>query len=129
MKIVATHSIDADTAYVAFGDDREVVETIALGYDADVKPVGMALNADGSTLYVANGRANTVSVVDPSNGRISKTIAVGQRVWGIAFAHSSGKLYAANGLSNNVSVIDTNSNSVVATLPAGDGPWGVAIRE
>lgn len=42
MKIVATHSIDADTAYVAFGDDREVVETIA-----PVDDVAIDLDVDG----------------------------------------------------------------------------------
>lgn len=49
MKIVVTHSIDADTAYVAFGDDRQVVETIApiddvaIDLDAEGRIVGIEL--------------------------------------------------------------------------------------
>ena len=42
MKIIATHSIGADTAYVAFGDDRDVVETIA-----PIDDVAIDLDADG----------------------------------------------------------------------------------
>lgn len=42
MKIVATHSIDADTAYLAFGDDREVVETVA-----PMDDVAIDLDAEG----------------------------------------------------------------------------------
>lgn len=42
MKIVATHSIAGDTAYITFGDDREVVETVA-----PIDDVAIDLDADG----------------------------------------------------------------------------------
>jgi len=60
--------------------------------------------------------------------QIVTTVAVGQRVWGIALTPDGKRLYAANGLSNDVSVIDTASNNRVASVKAGDGPWGVAVR-
>lgn len=42
MKIVATHSIEADTAYIALGEDREIVETIA-----PIDDVSIDLDAEG----------------------------------------------------------------------------------
>ena len=110
-------------------ETHKVINTVSLAYIADVKPVGMAVSSYCSTLYIANGRANTVTLLETSGFSILKTIAVGQRVWGIALSRTKNKVYAANGLSNDVSVIDTNSNSVVATITAGQGPWGVAVRE
>ena len=108
---------------------HKVLDTVSLAYNADVKPVGMAITSNGADFYVANGRANTVSLLDTQTFQIQKTIAVGQRVWGIGLSSSSGKLYAANGLSNDISVIDTATNTLVATIPGGQGPWGIAIRE
>ena len=39
---------------------------------------------DGKKLYVANGVANTVSVVDTEARAVTATIRVGQRPWGVA---------------------------------------------
>ncbi|HEU4769839.1 MAG TPA: hypothetical protein VFS77_20910 [Pyrinomonadaceae bacterium] len=73
------------------------------------------MSNDGERVYVANGRANSVSVIDARTDKLIATIPVGQRVWGLALTRDGKKLYAANGLSNTVSVIDTATNSVVAT--------------
>jgi YVTN family beta-propeller protein len=89
--------------------------------------MGVVVSRDGKKIYVANGRANSISVIDGTNDKLIATIAVGQRVWGLAITPDGRKLYAANGISNDVSVIDTSNDSVLATIKAGDGPWGVAI--
>jgi YVTN family beta-propeller protein len=78
-------------------------------------------------VYVANGRAGTVSVIDAASYDVLNTIPVGKRVWGLAITPDGKKLYAANGMSNDVSVINTDTDKVVATIKAGDGPWGIAI--
>jgi YVTN family beta-propeller protein len=109
--------------------DHSITGVVSLAFDENSKPVGVAVSPDGRRIYVANGRGNSVSVIDSASLRIIKTIAVGQRVWGIAILPDGNKLYAANGLSNDVSVIDTAKEAVVATIKAGDGPWGVAVRQ
>jgi YVTN family beta-propeller protein len=107
---------------------HRVSATVPLNYNDAVKPVGVIVSPDGSRIYVANGRANTVSVIDAATLQIVTTVAVGQRVWGIALTPDGKRLYAANGLSNDVSVIDTATNNRVTSVKAGDGPWGVAVR-
>jgi YVTN family beta-propeller protein len=83
---------------------------------------GRRYRARRRRVYVANGRGNTVSVVDAKSHEVVRTISVGQRVWGLALTPDGRKLYAANSLSNDVSVIDTATDEVVATVEAGDGP-------
>jgi YVTN family beta-propeller protein len=43
----------------------------------------MAITPDGAKLYVANGRSNSVSVIDTASNAESKQIAVGELPWGV----------------------------------------------
>jgi YVTN family beta-propeller protein len=43
----------------------------------------MALTPDGKKLYVANGRSNSVSVIDTGSLEVAKTIPVGELPWGV----------------------------------------------
>ena len=43
----------------------------------------MAITPDGSKLYVANGRSNSVSVIDTASNTVSKEISVGEMPWGV----------------------------------------------
>lgn len=83
--------------------------------------------ADGRRVYVANGHAGTVSVLETTHHDLIATIRVGGRPWGIDVTPDGRYVYTANGGSNDVSVIDVRMNEVVATIPAGLRPWGVAI--
>jgi YVTN family beta-propeller protein len=44
----------------------------------------MALTPDGKKLYVANGRSNSVSVIDTAKHVKLRDIAVGKLPWGVA---------------------------------------------
>src|SRR5690606_41086335 len=93
----------------------------------EAKPVGVVVSPDGKRVYVANGHANSVSVIDAEMNRVIATIPVGRRPWGLAITPDGKKLYTANGISNDVSVIDTATNEVIATVKVeGEGPWGIA---
>lgn len=93
------------------------------------RPMGLALTADGKTLYVANGRGGTISVVDTVARRVASTIAgVGARPWGLALSADGKTLYSANGPSNDVSVIDVVAGRVVRKISTCRGPWGLVLR-
>lgn len=91
------------------------------------RPMGTVMTRDGRRLYVTNGRAGTVSVLDVATLRVRATIRVGARPWGAALSPGERWLYVANGPSNDLSVVDTRAEREVARLPAGAGPWGVAV--
>jgi YVTN family beta-propeller protein len=59
---------------------NEVVGSI----EAGPRPWGIALSADGKTLYTANGPSNDISVIDIEGRQVTKKIPVGTGPWGIA---------------------------------------------
>jgi YVTN family beta-propeller protein len=89
--------------------------------------MGVRVAPDGKRVYVATGRGGTVLVIDPATNKVSGSVRVGQRPWGIALTPDGKKLYTANGPSNDVSVVDTGRLQVIKTIPVGKIPWGVAI--
>ncbi len=81
----------------------------------------------GRKIYVSNGRAGTVSVLDGHTYELLSTIKVGMRPWGIALSPDGKFLYTANGPSNDVSVVDLEANKEIARVKAGSSPWAVAV--
>jgi YVTN family beta-propeller protein len=62
------------------GTEPKLVQEVAVG----MRPWGIALSADGSRLYTANGPSNDVSVVDTATLKVIAKIAVGKSPWGVA---------------------------------------------
>jgi YVTN family beta-propeller protein len=91
------------------------------------RPMSVKLSPDEKKLYVSNGRAGTISVIDTHTYELLNTIKVGTRPWGIAVSPDGKWLYSANGPSNDVSVVDLSANKEIARVKAGSSPWSVTI--
>ncbi|MGB6306972.1 MAG: beta-propeller fold lactonase family protein [Steroidobacteraceae bacterium] len=91
------------------------------------RPMSVKTRIDGAKVYVSNGRAGTVSVLDSRTYALLDTIKVGIRPWGIALSPDGRFLYSANGPSNDISVVDLGTNKEIARIKAGQSPWSVAI--
>jgi len=93
-------------------------------------PWGVAVHPDGSRVYVANYRDNTVSVIDTVTNTLTATVPVAYNrgALGVALNPGGTRLYVTNSLSNTVSVIDTATDTVMATVPVGSGPLFVAVH-
>lgn len=113
--------------HVAVIDTRDwtVLEQIPISPTA--LPMGLAITADGGTLYVANGREGTISKVDLENSSVTASVEVGARPWGIALSPDEARLYTANGPSNDVTIVDARSLTVITRVAVGESPWGVAV--
>ncbi len=59
-------------------------------------PVGMAFSADGSTLYVALSRNNTLGVIDAQSRRLVREIATGVAPFAVAVSPRHGKVFISN---------------------------------
>jgi YVTN family beta-propeller protein len=87
----------------------------------------MALSPDEKTLYLANGRANEVAIIDLATHAVTATIPVGERPWGVALSPDGRTLYTANGRSGSISVIDVGSRRVTSTFTVGGRPYTVLL--
>jgi YVTN family beta-propeller protein len=101
-----------------------VVGTVAVGSG----PWGVAVNAATNRIYVANGGAGNVSVVDGATNAVVATINVGSGPRGVAVNPTTNRVYVANFNAGTVSVVDGGSNSVVATVAVGSQPFGVDVN-
>jgi YVTN family beta-propeller protein len=102
-----------------------IVKTLTLPTGS--RPMRVRVALDGSKVYVSNGRAGTVSVVDSHTYALLDTIKVGTRPWGLALSPDGKYLYSANGPSNDISVVDLSTNKEIARVKAGASPWGIVV--
>jgi len=104
---------------------RKVIATIQLPEGS--RPMACAMSADGKRLYVSNGRAETISVIDPDQNKVIGSIRAGARVWGLAISPDGKFLYSANGPSNDISIIDLDTQKEFTRIKCGEGPWGICV--
>jgi YVTN family beta-propeller protein len=103
----------------------KVTKVIALPQGS--RPMSVKTAVNGAKVYVSNGRAGTISVLDSHTYALLDTIKVGVRPWGMALSPDGRFLYSANGPSNDVSVVDLKTDKEVARVKSGTSPWSVAV--
>ncbi len=101
---------------------------------ATAQPIGPAISPDGSTLYVANYAADTVSVYDTASGAGIGTFQAGDEAVAVAVAPDGDSIYVANQAGDSVSQYDIGSPpdspltpKTPATVPAGVDPRAIAV--
>jgi YVTN family beta-propeller protein len=116
---------DASITAIDVRSDRPIARGRIEGENS--RPMGIAMPADGSQLFVTTGRGRELVRLDPATLRVTGRVAVGQRPWGVALTPDGRYAFTANGPSNDVTMVDTRTMQIVARFPAGDRPWGVAV--
>src|SRR6202163_4808831 len=71
-------------ATVSVIDVAKLEQTGTIPFGAGMKPMGLAMSRDGTSLYVSTGRGKMVFVIVPQTRQIATSFEVGQRPWGIA---------------------------------------------
>jgi YVTN family beta-propeller protein len=117
---------EGGTVHVVDTRKDSVLATIVIG-DRTTKPTGVAISPDGLFAYVANGRANQVSVLDMKDRKVVATIPVGERPWGVGLTPDGSTLYVASGRSNAISVVSTAKRAVTSTVAVGERPYTVVV--
>jgi YVTN family beta-propeller protein len=142
-------ALNGATAYVGCDRDREVV-VVNLGATSgslvtriplDGNPNGMALSANGQTLYVAQDNQDQVAVIDTTTNTITHKIDTrGPAYLGLpanttgaaptAVTINSNTLYAVNAGSNSVAVIPLTGSAAFTTtglIPTAYDPTDIAF--
>lgn len=126
---------DGTRAYISaeFGANIAVIDVASNTLVSEIPlpegslPMGLVLSPDESTLYVANGRGQTVVAIDLASATVTNSVVVGPRPWGLAMSLDGNTLYSANGPSDDVTVIDVESFAVISKIAVGETPWGVVV--
>ncbi len=98
-------------------ETNTVLATLPLGR----MPADIAIDASGERLYIANGGANSVSVIDTIQRRVVGVVGVGESPTELAVSPDGTTLAVTNRASNSVSLMEIPSHSkgdlTPATLP------------
>lgn len=116
----------AHRVYITRGDHVDAIDSSSgklLGTISGLHGThGVALNPDGKTGYISDGRGNAVIVFDRSNFSITATIPAGTNPDAIIWEPATKSVWAFNGRSNDITVIDADTRKVIATIPVPGKP-------
>jgi YVTN family beta-propeller protein len=101
-----------------------VLTTIKVG----TRPYALAVNPDGSEIYVPNHDSGTVSVIETKGNTLVTDIRVKPNPHWADFSKDGTRAYTANHESNLISIIDTGTRAVVAEVPVERSPHSVAVH-
>ncbi|MCW2924130.1 MAG: hypothetical protein JWM98_1534 [Thermoleophilia bacterium] len=119
----------ASSSASAANGDLTAAGTAATG----ANPFAVTVSADGSSVYVANLDANTVSTYDrAANGALSnrRDVATGLNPFPMAVSNDGTSVYVGNNGTNTVSVFDRAANGTLSnqrTAVTGTNPDSVAV--
>jgi YVTN family beta-propeller protein len=87
-------------------------------------PGGLALSADGKTLWAANVHGHTLSRLDTTTGRWSQTVPLeaDSYPYGLAWDERRHRLYVSLWNRSAVAVVDTESLKVTGSIPTQEHP-------
>lgn len=115
-----------------FSTSGNFIKEIEVG----LHPNAIVTSPDHTTVYVANGSSDEISVINTQKNQVIKTIQVGilgtnlqgSTPNGLYFHPTSNKLYVSNGLDNSVLIFDTQKNKVEGLIPTEAYPAGLLIK-
>jgi YVTN family beta-propeller protein len=112
----ATHSL-----FIAQGDKVLVFDTrsgtVTGKIGGMVRTHGVILSPDGKTIYVSDGGAGVVRIIDHATLTQTGSIAVGNNPDGMVLEPTTGHLFVFCGRSKDLYVLDLATQKVVAQVP------------
>jgi YVTN family beta-propeller protein len=100
-----------------------IVDTIEVG----AGPIGIAVTADGRTIYVSNALENTVDVIDAGSHAILWTVPVSAGPTGVAISPDGESVYVACRYSSLVTILSVQSPQVSSRLAVSPEPLHVTF--
>ncbi len=90
-------------------------------------PVHMAMNRDGSRLFVVCEKADSVQIIDSKTRQVLAEVPVGHLPYSIVVSPDDTRAYVSNRWDDTVSVIDTASFEAVQEIVTGGDPHGLML--
>ena len=139
-----TYSPDGKKVYASAGgnnkirvyavDGQQLVESDAMmlptqrdGKKLNLYPAGVAISADGNTLFVADNLDDSMTVLDVQKGSIKATLPVGHNPYAVSLSSDGKSVYVSNWGEQSVSVVDVGTSQVRQTVGVGTHPSALAL--
>lgn len=92
-------------------------------------PIALSLSSDGTRLLVANQGTDSVSLVDPSAGKVLSTVSTGERPVGVAWSRDGKKAMVSHWFGYDTAILEVGPDSlkVSGRVDVGPEPRGVVI--
>lgn len=90
--------------------------------------LAITASAQAETVFVTLEKDNALAVVDPIEGKLIKTVSVGQRPRGIFVSPDNKFLYIATSDENTIKIIDATTFKELGKLPSGKDPETFALN-
>ena len=115
----------------AIGNDRHLTETTSI--PAGVAgthpfPAGLAVSPDGTSLFVANNLADSVSRIDLASGTIAAQAPVGHNPLAVAISADGERVYVTNQGESSVSVKRAADLGDLTKIPVGTHPNDIRVN-
>ena len=114
--------------WVTLGDSDQLVEVDPYTYrerrriKVDPKPHGLAVSADGSTVYLASDKTGNFQVVDARTGRITGQIPIGNDPNQMTLTRDGRFAYVPLRGDSKIAVVQLDPLKLVKLLPSPAGP-------
>ncbi|WP_435011006.1 cytochrome c peroxidase [Tundrisphaera lichenicola] len=94
------------------------------------QPVAMAASLDGGSIYVANRRSGTISVVDPKLGRVVREVEAGRGLADLALLPDGRHLAVVDRAGDSLVIlkVDGTEVAVESRLPVAPDPVSVVLK-
>lgn len=128
--------VDDEIAYITSRNQNSIfkfnslTQTVEKTIPVGLVPTSLALSKDGKWLYVANGKSNTISVIDLNKEEVVDNIELPietQFPGDIALFGNDRWLIVTSETTNTISFIDLNIKSVILKLDVGATTHGVYV--
>lgn len=114
--------------WVTLGDSDQLVEMDPYTYrelrriTVDPKPHGLAISADGSTVYLASDKTGNFQVIDARSGRITGQIPIGNDPNQMTLTRDGRFAYVPLRGDSKIAVVQLDPLKLVKLLPSPAGP-------
>lgn len=89
-------------------------------------PAGLSVSSDGKTLYIADNTSDSVSSIDLTTGKVTRTTSVGHNPYTAFLSKDGTALYVSNWGESSVTVLNPQDLSVEKTINVGLHPNAIA---